>query len=206
MSEVKDILNPLRELRLLTGRTQVYVAGKLDLSNQYIMRCEQGMYAQMDAQVYWWLVNDLMWFDKDIPAHLSTWIKAADTYHSYQQQQREVAAQRLKGWWLISDVVPGDMSEHPLVTLRLASRYSRVGFAKAFCVSQSLVERWESRSHMVVEVPPVILDALFRGGVSKEHLDLLQKAYAEHREFKRTQVTHNSSNENTSKETANING
>jgi transcriptional regulator with XRE-family HTH domain len=162
-----QVENPLKHTRQLLNLTIDTVASRTQLSRQFIIRAEQGVYSDApDSLISYYAA--LMDLDT---------IEIQQRYFNFQFATRKANYGRLIEPWAFPVG-----SGHPFINWREFSGVgSTAGICKLFCVHPATMNKFEHRPHLLNSVPEQLTAALLESGYSAETLDLLEIAYSNYK-------------------------
>lgn len=189
MEMTRVFVNPLRQMRLDLGWTLDHTADQLDTTRQFVIRAEQGVYANPPPRL-----TQLLLGYGDVPLSTAAVGVGSDedvVYHLYHEFQvltrkRNYGALRpdydfKSGFLASSSIHP--LNHHPLLRWRWWSNITgRIGVSKLFCVHPALITKFERTPHLCVEPPGDLMNALRQSGYAPEILDSFVSAYHTYKE------------------------
>lgn len=162
-----DLINPFKRLRLEAELTLTQLTELGAGSRAFISNAELGLYPDPPERIFAALNSEYGYLD---------YFELKEEYHAWQSAVRKSNYGCLKPHWLRDPRAysTADHNVHPFTSWRLASGItSRVRPAKLYCVSPSIISRFELQPWRISSVPPVLTDALLDAGYDKELLATL---------------------------------
>lgn len=192
--EYRTSTNPLRQMRLDLGWTLDHTAHLLDTTRQFVIRAEQGVYANPPPRLTQLLLGygDVPLTDDPLGTAAVGVGSDEDTvyhlYHAYQTSQRKRNYGALSPEYdfttgFLASGIVNPLKYNPLLRWRNFSNVpSRIGISKLYCVHPALITKFEMQPHLMVEPPTELLVALRESGYSAELLDSFVSAYHTYKE------------------------
>jgi len=162
--------NPLKVLRKRAGRTIDQVAARAEVSRQFVIRSEQGVYSEPPASL-------LGFYSSILDVSVA---QVTNDYFNFQRATRQANYGRLIEPWAFTAV--GAVGEHPFTRWRLMSGISSAaGVCKLFCVHPASLNKFEKHPEQCAVVPDQLAKALLESGYKASTLADLESAYLEHK-------------------------
>lgn len=144
-------LNPLKFLRLQTGRSPELFAKDAGIRLAAVGQAEEGFYPNpLPAYL---LALEILPGTRDELA-------VTEAYHEYQTTKR--ISNGPKGEPKLITVPQFRSDEHPLLTWRIQSGLSTYGFCSAYCVHMPSVNNFERNILNITRIPPVSISEPLR--------------------------------------------
>lgn len=168
--------NPLRRLRIANGLTMKALSELAEVSMNLIIRNEQGMYSNPSPVLCYFFSHH---------AEVSEATSAIVTdYLRFQRSNRQLNyGMLIEPPHYVSEVTT-DLSDapHPFMFWRFQSNLNLTQVAKAFCVQQSLLHKFENQPHLCYSLPEPLVHALLEAGYSSQTIDNEQRWFQLYRE------------------------
>lgn len=166
--------NPIKRLRLANNLTIAALAAQAEVSPNLIIRNEQGMYSNPSPVLCYFFRNrtEITSSEQDIQLE----------YLEFQRTTRKM------NYGMLSEppLYLGTKFEyHPFTAWRLQSAPHGLNLtqvAKAFCVQQSLLHKFENQPHLCYSLPEPLIHALLEAGYSHQTIDNEQRWFQLYRE------------------------
>lgn len=162
--------NPFRKFRAELGLTQLEFGNRCGVSKHAVLRLEQGMYDQPLPSVMELLIAN--GYDD---------YEVKQEYVEFQKQTRELTP-RLLGHSFNMRLAGCPVGIHPLSHLRHTQGLNQTQFAKMLCISQTVVNNFETKVANQHTVPEQIINALHDNGYTGIETHMLEEWYEAHRE------------------------
>jgi hypothetical protein len=197
-------INPLKQMRLRLNWTLDHTADLLSSTRQFVIRAEQGVYADPPPRLLSLLLSytepELFIYSGYPATPINNPAAVGDVeseealvyhqYHVFQSLTRKRNYGRLLPVWRFDAI---SAEHHPFLRWRLASGVdSRISISKFYCVHPALITKFENSPHLVSHPPTDLISALTESGYDSELLDSLATAYDNYKaylsdEFKKQQ-------------------
>lgn len=170
-------MNPIKSLRESHGFSQHDLARLSDVSQQYILRLEQGLFTNVPNDVAEILVNPG-------PPTTSVWLPPVATqeaieelsidYRKWQSKHRQSNLHLLRDALLYLTTRPQDptlINQFP--RFRLYTSESQIGFCKLFCLHPQVVKTFEKKAQR--KLSDYLHAALLDAGLTESEIKLLEE-------------------------------
>lgn len=155
-------------------------------SKAFISNAELGLYPDPPERIFSALNTEYGYLD---------YLEVVEEYHTWQSAVRKYNYGFLKPGWLDPYISRYDprTDGHPFAAWRAFSGIdSRVRPAKLYCVSPSILSRFELQPWKIASVPPILMAALRDAGYSSEMLATLEKRWVDYKQHLSQGVGHTS--------------
>lgn len=171
-------VNPLKVLRTSARLTMVDVANQAEVSRQYVIRAEQGVFASCPAILVEVLANHL---------HELDYVTIAAQYENWQMLRRKESYGSLSPNFDFHLHIGFDnLNPHPLTHWREHSGITaRIQISKLFCVHPALIFKFEEQPWLVTNPPGELMTGLRQAGYTEDMLNHFSEAYALFRKVRR---------------------
>lgn len=192
-------LNPLKRLRLELNLTQQQVVELAGVSQQLVVRAEQGLFPGPPPAYLNFLCdrNSPVVAIKDyrdfiVDTSIPNQVEVTKKYHQFQKTQRLENYGRLISCRVeeFDDLLP---ITNPLVYWLEVSHLSPTEFCKLYCIQLSTVHKVLKQPWLINSLPGGLVDALLEGGYDFFLLAAVERAYLRYKAHCASLVTSSNS-------------
>lgn len=153
-------MNPLKETRLLAGKTQKQIAHETNMTPHAVLRYEQGLYDALSPKLSLYCSEHLELLPSEVEIQ----------YHEFQLERRRLSGPYFTPW----PTLVMSPHEHPfvyfrnVVTLRAVGKKTRIGFCILLALNPAVVLQYEKGRS--AHLPLLMSGGLRDAGITAEKI------------------------------------